>query len=125
MDAARAILALNPGLYFCFVSGSGADGNAMWARVKKRAEDDLRTLDLGGLMVFRPAYIQDEHGAQVRGALYRTGYMIGRALSPLIRRAGGGTSNAEIGQAMLVAARDRLNVQILDSSQINEMAQRL
>ena len=109
---------------FCFVSGSGADGSAMWARVKKRTEDDLRALGLGGVTVFRPAYFRDRHGAKVRGALYRTAYVVGTALSPALRVFGGATSNAEIGQAMIVAAREGLDGDILDSKQINQVAAR-
>ena len=41
MAAAKA---LDPRTTFIFVSGQGADGSAMWARVKKRTEDDLRAM---------------------------------------------------------------------------------
>ncbi|MEC7524522.1 MAG: NAD(P)H-binding protein [Myxococcota bacterium] len=125
LHAATLLAERSPGVRFCFVSGSGADGSAMWARVKKRTEDDLRALGLGGVTVFRPAYIRDRHGAKVRGALYRTAYVVGTALSPALRVLGGATSNAEIGQAMIVAAREGLDGDILDSKQINQVAARM
>src|SRR5262245_58695492 len=38
--AAAKVLA-RPTMTFIFVSGAGADGNAMWARVKRKTEDAL------------------------------------------------------------------------------------
>ena len=125
MHAARTLAERNETLRFCFLSGSGADGSAMWARVKKRTEEDLRSVGLASLVVFRPAYIRDRHGARMRGMLYRTAYAIGVLLSPVIRHFGGGTSNAEIGRAMIVAVRDAMDGDILDSASINRVAERL
>ena len=125
MHAARLLLEQNPDAHFCFLSGSGADGKAMWARVKKRTEDDLGALGFPGLVVFRPAFIRGLHGAQLRGTLYRLAYLVFTPFTPLIRRLGGATSNAEIGQAMIVAVRDKMNGGILDSADINEVASRL
>ena len=125
MHAAHVLVERNPQMRFCFLSGSGADGRAMWARVKKRTEEDLRTVGLGAVSVFRPAYIRDRHGASMRGALYKVSYAFFTLFSPLFRLFGGGTSNAEIGQAMIVAARDGLDGVVLDSGQINEVAAKL
>ncbi|MEM1271150.1 MAG: NAD(P)H-binding protein, partial [Bacteroidota bacterium] len=102
LHAATLLHRQNPTLHFCFVSGSGADGNAMWAKVKKRTEDDLKAAGFPGVTVFRPAYIEDRHGAELRGTLYRVAYRLLTFASPIIRRMGGGTSNAEIGRAMIV-----------------------
>lgn len=124
MQAARVLVERSRGVRFCFLSGSGADGGAMWARVKKRTEDDLRTVGLTSVVVFRPAYIRDRHGAKVRGTLYRVGYAVGTAISPLVRVLGGATSNAEIGRAMIVAARDGMDGDVLDSAAINRVAAR-
>ncbi len=125
MHAAEILLKTNPNLRFCFLSGSGADGNAMWARVKKRAEVDLRAAGFSGVVVFRPAYIRDLHGAEMRGALYKVMYSIFSLFSPLIRLFGGATSNAEIGKAMIVAVRDEMDGDVLSSRDINEVAARL
>ena len=124
MHAARVLLEQNPKVRFCFLSGSGADGKAMWARVKKRTEDELATLGLDGLVVFRPAYIRGLHGAKLRGTFYRVAYTVFTPLSPLIRLFGGATSNAEIGRAMIVAIRERMDGEVLDSRQINAVAAR-
>lgn len=122
MHAARTLAERNDSVRFCFLSGSGADGGAMWARVKKRTEVDLRSVGLAGVVVFRPAYIRDRHGAKVRGTLYRIGYAVGTALSPVVRLLGGATSNAEIGKAMIVAVRDGMDGDVLNSAAINRLA---
>ncbi|MEM9190477.1 MAG: epimerase [Myxococcota bacterium] len=125
MHAARTLVDHSAAVRFCFLSGSGADSRAMWARVKKRTEEDLRTVGLASVVVFRPAYIRDRHGAKVRGALYQVGYAVGTALSPVVRLFGGATSNAEIGKAMIVAAREGVDGEVLSSAEINRLAERL
>ena len=125
MHAARALLEQNPKAWFCFLSGSGADGRAMWARVKKRTEDALGALEFPGVIVFRPAYIRGLHGAEIRGTLYRLAYAVFTPLSPLFRLLGVATSNAEIGRAMIVAVRERMDGKVLDSGEINSTASRL
>ncbi len=124
LEAAATLRAASPSLTFCFLSGAGADGRAMWARVKKRTENDLRTLDLAGLVIFRPAFIRGFHGAQLRGILYRAFYSAALIVWPIARRVGAATSNSEIGRAMVVAARERLDNEVFDSRQINETARR-
>ncbi len=124
MEAARVLGAYSPGVIFCFLSGSGADGGAMWARVKKRAETDLQSAGLGGVVVFRPAFIQDRHGAKMRGLAYKSMYAVASLFSPLIRGLGGGTSNADIGRAMIVSAREKADGLILDSAETNRVAAR-
>ncbi|MDA8017150.1 MAG: NAD(P)H-binding protein [Thermoanaerobaculia bacterium] len=125
MHAARTLLEQNPNAQFCFLSGSGADGKAMWAQVKKRTEDELGALGLASVVVFRPAFIRGLHGAQLRGALYKFAYALFTPLTPLIRLFGGATSNAEIGRAMIVAAREGMDGETLDSGEINSIAARL
>ena len=49
--AGEALLAANPKMTMCFISGSGTDstgeGRQMWARVKGRAENALLAMDFG------------------------------------------------------------------------------
>lgn len=128
IEAAQRLGKKSPGLHFAFLSGSGADGSAMWARVKKDTEVALAGMvgsGLGGVSIYRPAFIQDRHGGELRGLGYKAMYAAVSLFSPLVRAAGGGTSNAEIGQAMLVAARDGLDALVLDSKGINGVAARL
>lgn len=122
---AKRLLEHNPSASFCFVSGAGADGSAMWARVKKRTEQELAALNGLNLSIYRPAYIRGDHGAKVRGTLYRVTYALMSPLSPIMRPMGGATSNSEIGRAMIVAAGRPMQGTILDSKEINEMAAQL
>ncbi|MEM7482988.1 MAG: hypothetical protein AAF481_17570 [Acidobacteriota bacterium] len=93
--------------------------------MKKRTEDELRALGLAGVVVFRPASIRGLHGAQLRGRLYCFAYALFTPLSPLLRAFGGATSNAEVGKAMIVAVRQQMNGEVLDSREINATAARL
>jgi len=55
--AAQALLAVSPGLTFCFVSGQGTDsterGRVMWARVKGKAENALLRMPFKAAYMFR------------------------------------------------------------------------
>jgi uncharacterized protein YbjT (DUF2867 family) len=66
MAAATALSRLNPGMVFCYVSGSGTDsserGRIMWARVKGKTENDLMRLPFRAAYAFRPGYIRPTPG---------------------------------------------------------------
>lgn len=55
---AKALLAVNTNLCFCYVSGRGTDstekGKLMWARVKGKTENDLMRLGFAKQYNFRP-----------------------------------------------------------------------
>ncbi len=122
LSTASLLLEANPDLRFCFLSGEGADGRAMWAKVKSQTERDLRSLDLKQLTILRPAYIRDSHGARLRGLTYRVAYQLLKPFSSVIRRLGRGTSNAEIGKAMIQAVLSEKVDSTLASSEINALA---
>jgi uncharacterized protein YbjT (DUF2867 family) len=71
LAAARAIVAVNPRLTFCYVSGAGTDsseqGRAMWTRVKGRTENALLALPFKAAFMFRPAFIQPVKGVRSTG----------------------------------------------------------
>ena len=58
MAAAREMVAANPRMTFCFVSGVGTDstgkGRTMWARVKGKTENALLALGFKAAHMFRP-----------------------------------------------------------------------
>lgn len=121
MAAAKA---LDPRTTFIFVSGQGADGGAMWARVKKRTEDDLRAMPFNAVYVFRPGFIQPLDGIRSRTALYNLLYPVlyplmlaMKALSP-----GTITDTRRVGRAMLALAKRGYSVKILGNSDINAAA---
>lgn len=56
---AKTVLANNPNLTFCYVSGRGTDsteqGKTMWARVKGKTENELMKMPFKNEFNFRPA----------------------------------------------------------------------
>lgn len=66
MHVAKTLVALNPAMTFCYVSGSGTDstvkGSIMWARVKGQTENHLLALPFKQAFMFRPGYMQPTPG---------------------------------------------------------------
>lgn len=62
LSMAKVMLAQNPGMDFCYVSGAGTNGNSMWARVKSKTEADLATLGFRKAYAFRPGYMHPTPG---------------------------------------------------------------
>jgi uncharacterized protein YbjT (DUF2867 family) len=121
--AAARVLA-KPTCTMVFVSGAGADGKAMWARVKKRTEDDLAAMSWKHVFVFRPGMIRPLHGIRSRTRMYNVIYpllwpfmQIARVVAP-----GSVTSTERVGRAMLHVARDGYAQRILTNRDINAAA---
>jgi uncharacterized protein YbjT (DUF2867 family) len=109
---------------FVFVSGAGAQGNAMWARVKRRTEEALRAMPFKAVYVFRPGLIQPLHGIRSRTRLYNALYPI---LYPLILLArvvspSAVTDTERVGRAMLRVAKTGWAKPILGNADINAAA---
>ena len=64
VSLAKALMAQNPDVKFCFLSGQGADPTGMsklaFAKAKGAAETSLRKLGLKHLYIFRPGYIHPD-----------------------------------------------------------------
>lgn len=77
---AKALLAGNPNMVFCFVSGKSTDssekGKVMWARVKGKAENALLALGFKDAYMFRPGHIQPMRGIKSRTKWYNIYYAI-------------------------------------------------
>lgn len=62
LRVARTLSAANPGMVFCYISGSGTDsterGRIRWARVKGKTENALLQLPFRGAYMFRPGLIK-------------------------------------------------------------------
>lgn len=88
LSVAAVLARLNPGMTFVFVSGVGAgrDARAMWARVKARTEDALRSLPFARTYAFRPAVIQPRDGIRSRTPAYRVLYPLLGPLLTLLRQ---------------------------------------
>jgi uncharacterized protein YbjT (DUF2867 family) len=121
--AAAKVLA-RPTMTFVFVSGAGAEGSAMWARVKHKTENALFAMPFKDVYVFRPGLIQPLHGIKSRTRLYNVLYPI---LYPMIFVAkllmpNSITDTERVGRAMLRIAKRGFPKKILGNSEINAAA---
>jgi uncharacterized protein YbjT (DUF2867 family) len=118
--AAARVLA-RPTMTFVFVSGAGAQGNAMWARVKRKTEDALFALPFKAVYVFRPGMIQPLHGIKSRTRLYNVLYPILYPLILLTRVVAPSfvTNTERVGQAMLRISKEGFPKKILENPDIN------
>lgn len=104
MHVAEVLSRYNPGMTFCYVSGSGTDstekGRLMWARVKGRTENDLMQLPFKQVFAFRPGFLRADKDARhvLKGYKYIDWiYPIGRKLFK-----NGFCTLAEMGKAMII-----------------------
>lgn len=123
LAAAKALV--RPTMTFVFVSGVGAQSNVMWARVKRRTEDDLFAMPFKAVYVFRPGVIQPLHGIRSRTRMYNVLYTVLYPLALLMKLVAPGmiTSTERIGQAMLHIARRGYPKKVLGNPDINAAAQ--
>ena len=127
MAAVKTLLEQSPDLCFCFVSGQGTDeteaSRTMWARVKGRSENAVRSAGFRDAAMFRPGFVLPAPGFTQRIVLYRIAQPLLLLLNPLLRKLGGATSAIEIGKAMIAAAGGAEHDAILDSRDINRLAE--
>jgi uncharacterized protein YbjT (DUF2867 family) len=109
---------------FVFVSGTGAEREVMWARVKRRTEEALQAMPFKAVYVFRPGMIQPLHGIRSRTRLYNVLYpvlypvmLLMKIVSPKYV-----TDTERVGKAMLRVARDGFDKQVLENPDINAAA---
>lgn len=126
LAAARVMVAANPKMAFCLVTGVGTDpeSRTMWARVKGETERDILALGFRTACAFRPGFIQPVNGVRSRTRLYQLFYDLFGLLMPVLRRVAPGyvTTTANIGRAMLRVAADGAPRAILDPAEINALA---
>lgn len=123
---ARALLRLNPGMSFCYCSGAGAGGRAMWARVRQRVERGLQAMPFRHAGVVRPAFIRPGPGIRSRTFGYQLGLVLLKPLFllvPLLVRALPSvvTTSEVLGRAMLRVTQGRADRYVLESSDINRI----
>jgi hypothetical protein len=109
---------------FIFVSGAGADGNAMWARVKRKTEQAVSAMPFKDVYVFRPGLIEPLHGIRSRTAIYNYLYpllypfmLIAKLVAP-----GSVTDTERVGRAMLGVAKKGFPKRVLGNADINAAA---
>lgn len=123
---AETVLAQNKDLTFCYISGANTDssetGNAMWARVKGKTENTLLKMPFKNAYMFRPGFIQPMKGIKSRTKLYTVMYTIFKPLFFIMKHFENIATNTEIlGKAMINAALNGYEKQILESSDINKI----
>ncbi len=130
LAAANAMVAVNPAITFCYVSGLGTDsterGRTMWARVKGRTENALLALPFKAAYMFRPAFIQPMHGVRSKTGWYQAMYLVAAPVYPILSRLFPqySTTTANLGRALLSVAHNGYPHPILYSRDINQLANR-
>lgn len=115
---AQALLRHSPEATFCYISGAGTGGQQMWARVKRRTENDLLALPFRAAYLFRPGFLKAEKGQRRILAMYRwLGWLF-----PLVRRLGFGSTLRELGLAMLHVAERGDPKKVLEVKDICRLA---
>ena len=128
LAAANALVLLNPGMTFTYVSGAGTDsterGRMMWARVKGRTENALLRLPFTAAYMFRPGMIEAVDGVRPSNAFYRRSYAVLGPVIALARRLFPNqvVTTAEVGRAMIRVARQGYRRPVLERADIAALA---
>ncbi|MFJ7439688.1 epimerase [Methylorubrum thiocyanatum] len=127
LAVAGTLSRLNPRMTFIYVSGAGTDGTqmgrSMWARVKGRTENDLRSLSFKAAYAFRPGVIQPLDGIRSKTRSYRLTYsVVGPLLTPLRKLMPSVVLTTDgIGRAMIAAARHGAPQAVLEAADIHRL----
>jgi uncharacterized protein YbjT (DUF2867 family) len=127
VSVGELLAALNPGMTFVYVSGSGTDsseqGRSMWARVKGRTENALLRLPFRAAYMLRPGFIQPLHGIQSKTRSYRLFYNVLTPVMPLLRRMFPKSivTTEELGRLMLMLARTGAPKQVLETEDMRAL----
>jgi uncharacterized protein YbjT (DUF2867 family) len=124
LSVARTLAKLSPQMCFVYVSGAGTGGSAMWARVKGKTEAALLELRFRAKYMFRPGFIQPQHGIKSKTKLYRAIYAVMGPLYPALRAVAPKyvTTSEQVGRAMLVVAKRGARSPIVENADINTLA---
>jgi uncharacterized protein YbjT (DUF2867 family) len=124
MQAATILSRLNPTMTFCYVSGTGTDsteqGRFMWARVKGKTENHLTKLPFKAVYLFRPGLMKPTKGQRNVKPLFKVlawPYPLWKVLFP-----GTVCTMKDVGLAMINAALNGYSNQILENSDIAQLA---
>ena len=128
LAAAQAMVAANPRMTFCYVSGQGTDvterGRTMWARVKGKTENALLRLPFKAAYMLRPGFIQPLRGVRSRTPLYQAFYSALGFLLPVLRRLAPDqiTTTVNVGRALIRLAAEGYGSRIVLAADINRLA---
>lgn len=121
---AKAVLALNPGMVFTYVSGALTDstehGKVMWARVKGKTENALLKLPFKKTYNFRPGFMKATKGQKNVKSYYKYinwMYPLLKALMP-----NNVSTLKEVGLAMINSVQKGYPKNILEIKDIKQLA---
>jgi hypothetical protein len=124
MQAATILSRLNSTMTFCYVSGTGTDsteqGRVMWARVKGKTENNLAKLPFKAIYLFRPGLMKPTKGQKNVKPFFKIvawPYPLWKVLFPLAV-----CTLKDVGLAMINAALNGYSKQILENSDITQLA---
>lgn len=126
LAVARALLAQNPTLTMCHVSGASTDGTGqgkvMWARVKGKAENALSAMPFKKVYNFRPALMRPTAGQKNVG----TAMKVANAIAPVfgVFFPDKVCTMREVGLALINAVRVGADKTVLEVPDIRALAQR-
>lgn len=126
---AEALLKTGQDFIFCYISGKGTDstekGRTMWARVKGKLENKLLSMPFKNAYMFRPGYIQPLKGIRSRTKWYNIVYAILKPLYFLLKPLKGSVTNTtSLAKAMINVAANGYEKRILESTDLNKVAER-
>lgn len=126
LNFAKALLAINPDITFCYISGAGTDssekGRMMWARVKGKTENDLLKLPFKKSYMLRPAFIQPKKGIRSRTRSYNIIYALFKPFYPLLKLLPKYvTSTDRLGQAMIKLGLIGSSKRVLENIDLNKL----
>ncbi|HEY2091196.1 MAG TPA: epimerase [Thermoanaerobaculia bacterium] len=119
MQWAQVLARANPAMRFLYVSGMGTGGDAMWARVKGRTENELLVLFPEAVMI-RLGALRPMHGERPRGTGARALLTLLSPLWPVFQRMWSGSviTTEELGRAMVHVARNGSDKRVLESADL-------
>jgi hypothetical protein len=123
---AEILCSKNPGMTFCYISGTGTDstekGRLMWARVKGKTENDLVKFPFKKAYNFRPGILEPTKGLKNTLSFYKYfGW-----LAPIIRTVAPKQISTlkELGLAMINAVSKGYEKQTIEVSDIKLLAKK-
>ena len=128
INIAKALQANNPDMTFVYISGAGTDsteqGKIMWARVKGKTENTLKSMNFKAVYLFRPAMIQPLDGIESQTTSYRIFYKLLKPFFPIIQRVAPNAllTTQSIADAMLNAVRFGYHTEILEVKDIIKLS---
>ena len=124
MQAASTLSRINPGMTFCYVSGTGTDsteqGRMMWTRVKGKTENHLKKLPFKSVYMFRPGLMKPVKGQKNVKTIFKAMawlFPLWKVLSPK-----NVCTLDDVGLAMIHAAEIGYQKQILENMDITQLA---